>query len=353
MSSTEHPSIPTWTEGDFEHPNKALRRSMTIALVFAYTLSTLSVGLRILARKMTGSRLFMDDYLIIMALIFKYACSSGVVVLFYNGLGSHITMIPVENLLVYLKLGFANSFIYTGCIAFIKYSILALYKRLFAVRHMVIAVNVMFGFVTLWVVGVYVAGALLCIPVSKFWDPSIPGACLDPAKFYYGIQIPNILSDLILLIMPMRVVWALPIPKSQKAALSGVFLVGGLTLIFDIFRLNAMIKLVEAGPDITYNQVPVIVWTCIEAAVGITAACLPNLRPLFTIGKRNFWSQIRSANNVSEMSDKTLVTSSNPGGVTTTITSSSHKKSDSFMTAQGSDESQYDNYRDDKEMERV
>lgn len=319
---------------------------MIIALVFAYTLSTLSVVLRILARKVTGSRLFMDDYLIMVALFFKYACSSGVVVLLFNGMGSHITMIPTKNLLVYLKLGFANAFIYTGCIAFIKFSILALYKRLFAVRHMTIAVNVMFGFICLWVVGVYVAGALICIPTEKFWNPSVEGACLDSAKFYYGIQIPNILSDLILLIMPMRVVWTLPIPKAQKALLSAVFLVGGLTLIFDCFRLNAMIDLVKQGPDITYNQVPVIVWTCVEAAVGITAACLPNLRPLFKIGHRNFWSQIRSSNNVSE---RTLVSSNNGGS---TITSN-HKKSDSFAVRQTFEMPPYEDYKDEKAAERV
>ncbi|KAJ5788568.1 hypothetical protein N7457_003558 [Penicillium paradoxum] len=301
--SAEHTA--TWTPGDFEHPNEDLRRSITIALCFAFTLSTLSVALRILARKMTGSKLFMDDYLILVALLFKYACSSGVVGLLYNGLGSHITMIPAKNLVVYFQIGYSNNFIYTGCIAFIKFSILALYKRLFAVRHMTIAVNLMFGFICLWVVGVYVAGALICIPASKFWDQSIEGACLDPAKFNYGLQIPNILSDLILLVMPMRVVWTLPIPKSQKMLLSGVFLVGGLTLIFDCFRLDAMIKLVGQGPDITYNQVPVVVWTCIEAAVGITAACLPNLRPLFKLGHRNFWSTLRSSNK--EVSEQTLV----------------------------------------------
>lgn len=93
---------------------------------------------------------------------------------------------------------------------------------------MTIAVNVMFIFTCLWVVGVYVAGALICIPAKKFWDPTVEGACLDTSKFYYGVQIPNILSDVVLLVMPMRVVWTLPIPKSQKALLSGVFLVGGL-----------------------------------------------------------------------------------------------------------------------------
>lgn len=72
-------SEPTWTPGDFEHPNPELRRSVVIAVTFAFILSTLAVVLRVVARKMTGSKLFLDDYLIMGALFFKYACSSGVV----------------------------------------------------------------------------------------------------------------------------------------------------------------------------------------------------------------------------------------------------------------------------------
>ncbi|KAJ5543393.1 hypothetical protein N7535_005821 [Penicillium sp. DV-2018c] len=347
MSSTDQNSDATWTPGDFEHPNEALRRSITVALVFAYTLSTISVALRILARKMTGSKLFADDYLILVALFMKYSCSSGVVALLYNGLGSHITMIPAKNLTVYFQIGYSNNFVYTGCIAFIKFSILALYKRLFAIRYMNIAVNIMFGFVSLWVVGVYTAGALLCIPVNKFWDPSVPGACLDAAKFYYGLQIPNILSDLIILVMPMKVVWSLPIAKTQKLLLSGVFLVGGLTLVFDIFRLQAMIRLVDLGPDITYNQVPVVVWTCIEAAVGITAACLPNLRPLFKLGSRNFWSTLRSSKHVSE---NTLVTTASGSTIAASTQSQSaaekQKQFDTFVAQDSTEVAKYSDLTD-------
>ena len=36
-------------------------------------------------------------------------------------------------------------------------------------------------------------------------------------------------------------------------------------------------------------------WTCVEAAVGIVAACLPNLRPLFKFSDRGFWTQLRSS----------------------------------------------------------
>lgn len=89
----------TWQEGDFKHPNPALRRSITIALIFAFFLSTVAVGLRLLARRVSGNRLYLDDYLIIIALVrciscgqttsgywwiirqlFKYGCSIGVAI---------------------------------------------------------------------------------------------------------------------------------------------------------------------------------------------------------------------------------------------------------------------------------
>ncbi|RHZ64506.1 hypothetical protein CDV55_106260 [Aspergillus turcosus] len=282
------------TPGDFQHPNQNLRRSIIIALYFAFILSTAAVVLRLVARKINGTRLYLDDYLILVALLFKYGCSIGVTILLWNGLGSHIDTIPQKNLEVYFKIGWSNSFVYTGCILFIKLSILALYKRLFSVPRMIVAANVIGAFVILWALAIFMVGALLCLPVQKFWQPSIEGSCIDPAKFYYGQQIPNILTDLVILIMPLKVVWALPIAKTQRLLLSGVFMVGGLTLIFDIVRLVAMIESTKAGPDITYNQIPAVMWTCTEAAVGITAACLPNLKPLFKLAHRQFWTRIGS-----------------------------------------------------------
>ncbi|KAJ5387566.1 hypothetical protein N7509_010107 [Penicillium cosmopolitanum] len=316
MASTS--SDDTWTSGDFEHPNEQLRWSITVGLVFAFLLSTVAVGLRFLARRLAGGRLYLDDWLMLVALLFKYGCSIGVTTLLYNGLGSHIDTIPPKNLEWYFKVAWANNFVYPGCIAFIKLSILALYKRIFSTKKMNLAVNFMASFVVVWMVGNFIAGAINCLPVQKFWDRSLEGACMDIAPFSYGQQIPNILSDAIILVMPLKVVWTLPIPKSQKVMLSGVFIVGGLTLIFDCVRLWRMIILSRSGPDITFNQAPVVLWTCVEAAVGIVAACLPNLRPLFKIGRPGFWSQLRSGSKGSGNSHLNKTTT------TTTTTSSTN-----------------------------
>jgi hypothetical protein len=51
---------------------------------------------------------------------------------------------------------------------------------------------------------------------------------MDLGKFYYGLQIPNIVTDVIILVMPMHNVWVLPVSKAQKTGLSIIFVLGGL-----------------------------------------------------------------------------------------------------------------------------
>ena len=52
--------------------------------------------------------------------------------------------------------------------------------------------------------------------------------CLNVQTFFQGQAIPNIITDLVLLILPLPLIWTLKLPIEQKTALSGVFLPGGL-----------------------------------------------------------------------------------------------------------------------------
>ncbi|KAI2990716.1 transcriptional regulator family: Fungal Specific TF [Aspergillus niger] len=242
--------------GDLGYDHDNLRHVVITATCFALVLSTVSVGLRLYCRKITGTKVFFDDYLIIVALVFEYAVSLAGVVS-------------------------SGSFLYTLCIAFTKLSILALYKRIFSIRPMILAANAVGATVILWCFGVCLIGGVVCIPLEKLWNPTIPGGCIDLAKFYYGLQIPNIVTDAVILALPLKHVWNLQVPRAEKIMLTGIFCLGALTLAFDIVRLVTLIELSKSGNDITYDQVPASVWTCIEPAVGITASCLSNMRPLF------------------------------------------------------------------------
>ncbi|CAG8061293.1 unnamed protein product [Penicillium salamii] len=239
----------------YDHDN--LRHVVITSTCFAFILSTTAVGFRIISRAINGKGLFLDDWLIILALTL-----------------------------------FTGAILYTGCILFIKLSILALYRRLFPTKSMKAAVNITSLIVILWAACGILAGCFTCIPTEKAWHPMIEGGCMNLSKFYYGLQIPNIATDAIILVMPMPIVWKLPISKAQKTGLSAIFVLGVLTLAFDIVRLVVLIDLAKKADDITYDQVPSSVWTCIEPAVGIVAACLANMRPLFNFMHVKVWSKI-------------------------------------------------------------
>ncbi|KAJ5747170.1 uncharacterized protein N7511_008866 [Penicillium nucicola] len=315
------------TEHGYDHDN--LRHVVITATCFAFILSTTAVGFRIISRGLNGSGLFADDWLIIFALLFEYGLAVAGVVMLYNGLGTHIIYLSPEQIVTYLKVRqhpihseishgltnpktlFTGSILYTGCIACIKLSILMLYRRLFPVKSMKYAVNIVGMVVILWAACGILAGCFICIPTEKLWHPMMQGGCMNLSKFYYGLQIPNIATDAIILIMPMHIVWNLPISKAQKVGLSGIFVLGFLTLIFDIIRLVVLVQLSKKGTDVTYDQVPASVWTCIEPAVGIVAACLSNMRPLFKLIHTKVWTKLSSryASNTSSTSQSTMMDS--------------------------------------------
>lgn len=84
-------------------------------------------------------------------------------------------------------------------------------------------------FVIVWGLVISLVGVFLCNPIKKAWEPAIPGQCFDLIKFYYGLQIPNIVTDIIIVILPIPVIWNLFIlEKKSRLGLIAMFSVGGL-----------------------------------------------------------------------------------------------------------------------------
>ena len=44
--------------------------------------------------------------------------------------------------------------------------------------------------------------------------------------FFNGNSIPNIITDALLLVLPIPFVWQLQLPRAQKVALTSIFIVG-------------------------------------------------------------------------------------------------------------------------------
>lgn len=68
-----------------------------------------------------------------------------------------------------------------------------------------------------------------CKPFEANYNPTLPGAkCIDKEAFYIWTSLPNILTDVVMLVLPLPIVWRLQNTKRVKIALTFTFLVGSL-----------------------------------------------------------------------------------------------------------------------------
>ena len=76
-------------------------------------------------------------------------------------------------------------------------------------------------------VAVSLTAVFQCSPVPYAWDKSIYGGnCIDVASFYVCASIPNVVTDVAILLLPLPMIFKLHTNQSQKVGLSIVFLLG-------------------------------------------------------------------------------------------------------------------------------
>lgn len=124
---------------------------------------------------------------------------------------------------------FVTELIYGMLIPTEKTSILLLYIRLFGIRRWFRCTAYgMIAYIWMWGISEFVVALVQCIPVEYQWNKSIDGTCIKQIDYFRWICAPNAIHDVVMLILPVRVVLQLQIPNRQKLALMGVFLIGSM-----------------------------------------------------------------------------------------------------------------------------
>lgn len=133
------------------------------------------------------------------------------------------------------QMEYAIELTYCVAITTIKFSILLFYRRVFinqtTSKNFIVAWYVITVWCFLWGISTFFAAAFQCTPVSYGWTQftgKTKGKCLDFTALLLSTAIINICTDVAVLVLPMPLVWNLKIEKSQKFAVSGIFLLGSL-----------------------------------------------------------------------------------------------------------------------------
>ena len=202
---------------------------------------------------------------------------------------------------VFLEANFAQQLSSTLTFGLTKLSVLLFYKRVFRGNTFNAAVWTMISIIGVWTVAFFFANLLQCYPIYLNWTDSGAQAdsCIMTNEMYLAQAWTDMLTDMMILSLPIPCIWALQMPARHKVGVSAIFLLGLLTVLSGIVKLVIFyhIMALAAGGDydITWYETPSLLWVFIESALGIVGACLPLLRPLFAgTSTKGFMRNLRS-----------------------------------------------------------
>ncbi|KAN0113246.1 hypothetical protein V8E51_006197 [Hyaloscypha variabilis] len=175
---------------------------------------------------------------------------------------------------------FAIAFIYNLTAILPKLAILVLYRRLFNTSKTIYSIYILMTLLILDLVGLTALVLGLCQPIAANWDDNIPNAkCLNKRVISTWITMPNIVTDILMLVLPLPIIWKLHIVKRVKLGLTFTFLVGSIGLAASIGRF-AIGLTTNSLPDLTWVAPELIIWIQVEPGCYLISACLLTLCPL-------------------------------------------------------------------------
>ncbi|KAJ5965371.1 hypothetical protein N7481_012085 [Penicillium waksmanii] len=260
--------------------------------------ATLVVVLRFAARYVSRAGFWWDDYTIVVSLLLNWTMDAlRWAQVLHFGLGKHNYMITNEIFQSFGKTFIAGQVIYFTTAVFTKLSLLLLYYRIFGVvRGFRWTLYTSFFLVIAYFISCTIVSIDSCAPVSKFWDPSLPGYCIDEVAFFRWNGFANLALDILVLCLPYPMAWRLQTSVRQKLILTGIFLLGSFVCIASVLRIVSFDF--SSLEDVTYVSVSPSNFSSIEQSIGIICACLPTLRPLV----RSLYGGLKNTSEEGEIS---------------------------------------------------
>ena len=120
---------------------------------------------------------------------------------------------------------------YLAGLAVAKISILIFFARSFALRTFRIAAWLLSAITIIWALLFAFLLVFWCLPISNSWNTSPEQKAAANRVFYISNAVPNIVTDVAMLVLPLFHVWKLRLPSAQRITLTFIFLLGWLYVV--------------------------------------------------------------------------------------------------------------------------
>ncbi|KAF2728285.1 hypothetical protein EJ04DRAFT_389874, partial [Polyplosphaeria fusca] len=259
-------------------------RAIACGVVFI-VLEALLVSLRFYARSVKRVPWGWDDVLVVGAALFSYGTIATCLVdVFVGGVGHHMPYVQMHSpkkLETWAKMTVVIPLMYLPAVALPKLSIIALYLRIFSDRANRAVCWITAGLVIGNCIGSMVTAFVACVPFEFLWNRKLPGGgrCIDFNAWYRWSSLMNILTDLVMLVVPIPVMLSLQASVKMKIGVIATFAVGSSGLVTAIIRFVGFFS-EDMSKDGTWTATRLIILTIMEPGFYLFAACLVCLKPL-------------------------------------------------------------------------
>ncbi|KAH8895311.1 hypothetical protein GQ53DRAFT_838978 [Thozetella sp. PMI_491] len=224
-----------------------------------------------------------DDYCMFAAMSLTVLQTVGSVIYIKTGyVGIHSWEIPPHDGFLPGVWSYINGIVYHPILSLVKISVLLFLLRIASIKDNVrIAIWVLIGIFTAYMIAVALAVVFVCDPIAFNWDPSIKDArCFNKIAFVLGTSSITCFTALVTLAVPFWIFLSLRMARKAKIAVLVIFALGLIDAAVGFLRLYVFAQkwATPKGPDSTFSITYII--SSIESNLAIIAASGPSLWPL-------------------------------------------------------------------------
>lgn len=175
------------------------------------------------------STLLMSIAVVIAAWILSAGTQATLLVGWHEGvMGVHAWEISLDDYGLYARLIFAAPLVYAPCMACAKAALCLFYRRLNPNRLYQIAVGATLFLDVGAYTGIFFSLIFACRPIAASWNPLLgpTSVCINRGAIYIATAVVGIVTDALLIIIPITTIWGLQMPTKQKIGLTAIFGVG-------------------------------------------------------------------------------------------------------------------------------
>ncbi|KAL4922112.1 hypothetical protein BDW62DRAFT_172956 [Aspergillus aurantiobrunneus] len=252
-----------------------------VSFVF-FVLALTTTVLRVYSRKCIIKSFGMDDWCMVTVFVFNVGQQVLFCLFLHYGGGLHINLVNPGNLPTLLKLLFAEEILYIWMQFSIKHTFLQFYFRLANKTSFTYSIYATMALNLAIAVALWLLYCLQCRPLPAFWNAAAyPDAiCLDTSVTYYVPVSLNILTDFIILTLPIRPLWNMQASVSRRIGVIAVVTVGGVAVVVSCLRIIVLHEF-AVNPDFTYILGKMVIISALELDVAIMAANAPSLKAVW------------------------------------------------------------------------